>query len=155
MPQAHDAPGILRQAVHTDPYGLTHRFPTTIKAYIFTRDCDAYNGSTEIWPGSHKFQGKEDQNENGRGWIKKGVFMERAKIAPPIQPFVPKGSICLRDIRLWHSGMPNFDVTPRIMIIFTYYAQWFRCHMRIHLPRTPTRKLLALICMILSMELTL
>lgn len=124
-----------RQAVHADPYGITHNFITAVEAFIFTRDCDAFNGSTEIWPGSHSnFRGKEDQVDHGRGWIKREVFSERAKFAPPIQPFVPKGSICLRDIRLWHSGMPNYSNEPRIMLAFIYYPQWFRNHMRIRLP---------------------
>lgn len=141
MPQKNDGQGIKRQAVHADPYGITHKFSSVVEAFVFTRDCDVHNGSTEIWPGSHtNFRGKEDQNENGRGWIKKEVFTERAKIAPPIQPFVPKGSICLQDLKIWHSGMPNFDNKPRIMLAFIYYPRWFRCHMRITLPESARKK---------------
>lgn len=141
MPQEKNATEVLRQAVHADPYGITHKFTTVVESFIFTRDCDVHNGSTEIWPGSHtNFRGKEDQNDNGRGWIKKEVFTERARIAPPIQPFIPKGSICLRDIKIWHAAMPNFDDNPRIMLAFLYYPQWFRCHMRITLPEEARMK---------------
>jgi hypothetical protein len=59
----------------------------------------------------------------------------RAKVSPPIQPTIPKGTICVRDMRLWHSGMPNFSNNVRIMVGLVYFPAWFGCHMLIILPQ--------------------
>lgn len=39
---------------------------------------------------------------------------------PPVQPVVKKGDILIRDLRLWHAGMPNETDKERIMIAIGY-----------------------------------
>ena len=46
-------------------------------------------------------------------------------IAPPIQPNIKAGSILLRDVRLWHAGMPNRTQIPRPMIAMIHYVSWW------------------------------
>ena len=42
----------------------------------------------------------------------------------PLQPTVSAGSILLRDIRMWHAGMPNHTDTPRPMIAMIHWTSW-------------------------------
>jgi hypothetical protein len=49
---------------------------------------------------------------------------EQRLIAPPIQPVVKAGSIVIRDIRLWHAGMPNRTLVPRPMIAMIHTVAW-------------------------------
>ena len=73
------------------------------------------NGAIEIWPGSHRV----------------GVYDERRRITdemqarqrasrPPLQVRAEPGDILLRDVRLWHRGVPNPSTRPRHMIALIY-----------------------------------
>lgn len=42
------------------------------------------------------------------------------KIRPPVQPVVERGDIMIRDLRLWHAGMPNSSDKHRIMLGLGY-----------------------------------
>jgi hypothetical protein len=102
---------------------------------IYLRDSDESNGVTEVWCGTHNYAAREDQQVSlERGWIKKSYIQERAKVKPPVQPKVKKGSICFRDLRLWHAGMPNKSDHHRIMLAIDYFAQWYQCPMKTKLP---------------------
>jgi ectoine hydroxylase-related dioxygenase (phytanoyl-CoA dioxygenase family) len=124
-----------RQAVHSDYYCEHLDFPVFIEVCIFLDDVSSVNGSTELWLGTHEGYNKGDHAFVDMGWIKREVFSERAKICPPFQPIIKKGSICIRDIRLWHAGMPNFSSVPRIMLGFLYSPRWFASRMRLRFPR--------------------
>lgn len=123
-----------RQAVHIDSYSHHHNFPTCIELFMYLHDVSPENGSTEIWPGSHRDWNFKDLVSHGRGWIKSSAFNRRAEKSPPFQPTIPKGSIAIRDLRLWHSGMPNLSGENRIMLGFIYFPRWYRNPMRITLP---------------------
>ncbi|KAI4863363.1 hypothetical protein F4820DRAFT_471550 [Hypoxylon rubiginosum] len=123
-----------RQAVHTNYYCSHLDFPVFIQACVFLDDVSSENGSTEFWLGTHHGYNKKDHISPTAGWIRREVFTERARVSPPFQPVILKGSICIRDLRLWHAGMPNFTSIPRIMLGFTYSPRWFGSHMRIRFP---------------------
>ncbi|TAQ86472.1 hypothetical protein B7494_g5203 [Chlorociboria aeruginascens] len=127
--------GVGRQAVHSDAYHQHLDCPFSIEIYIFLTDASAENGATEIWLGTHEGYNKKDHIPHERGWIPKKLINERALISPPIQPTVPKGSICMRDLRLWHAGMLNHTPDPRVMLAFIYFPQWYRSFMHLTLPK--------------------
>ena len=58
---------------------------------------------------------------------------------PRISPLLPlttiAGSIIIRDLRLWHAGMPNRIDTIRVMLAMIHFAQWYRQRMTLRLPR--------------------
>lgn len=124
-----------RQAVHSD---VNHKFPSIpfgIVMNTYLQDSDKSNGVTEIWSGTHNcYPQEEQQMHKERGWIRKECIQNRAKIKPPVQPKIKKGSICFRDLRLWHAGMPNTSDHHRIMLAIDYFAQWYQCPMKIKLP---------------------
>lgn len=126
--------GTSRQAVHSDCYSEHLDFPHGVVVNIYLSDASAENGSTEVWLGSHNGTNKKDHISDVSGWIRQDAFMEQAKKSPPFQPTVPKGSIILRDLRLWHAGKPNLSDTPRIMLAFVWFPRWYRSLMRLVLP---------------------
>jgi ectoine hydroxylase-related dioxygenase (phytanoyl-CoA dioxygenase family) len=80
------------------------------------------NGSTELWPGSHL-----DTTVSMATDIKvpTDVLERRRAEVPPFQPTMTRGSILIRDIRLWHAGMPNRTTAPRPMIAMIHAPSWF------------------------------
>jgi hypothetical protein len=54
------------------------------------------------------------------------MLKERRKVRPPCQPVVKKGSVVVRDLRLWHAGMPNWGTEVRVMLALIHFAKWYR-----------------------------
>jgi hypothetical protein len=86
-------------------------------------DMGPENGSTEIWPGTHldptvaMQDGLIEASEEAKArW---------AAIHPPFQPEVKAGSVVIRDIRMWHAGMPNRTDAPRPMIAMIHWVSWW------------------------------
>ncbi|KAF9466102.1 hypothetical protein BDZ94DRAFT_1252114 [Collybia nuda] len=94
------------------------------------------NGSTEVWLGTHSLSSKEvqegDHGERASGMIKRRFLERRREERPPSQPAVKKGSIIVRDLRLWHGGMPNWTEQIRIMLAMIHFAPWYRNTMKVN-----------------------
>ena len=84
-------------------------------------DVSPENGSTELWLGTHK-DCSVSVHDNIK--VTPEALEKWRAIAPPIQPTAKAGSILIRDIRLWHAGMPNHTDTPRPMIAMIHHAGW-------------------------------
>jgi ectoine hydroxylase-related dioxygenase (phytanoyl-CoA dioxygenase family) len=88
------------------------------------------NGSTEVWLGTHNITSLAAQEglhgERASGRVKKELLEQRALERPPSQPVVKKGSLVIRDLRLWHAGKPNFTDSTRVMLALIHFAPWFR-----------------------------
>ena len=126
-----------RQPVHSDIDKPHPMFPFAYIINIALCDVSAENGSTEIWPGSHR-DSCIDQHTSARGeaglTIKPALLKERMKHSPPVQPTTKKGSLVIRDVRLWHAGRPNLTDTPRIMLAFVVQPKWFQAPSKVILP---------------------
>lgn len=87
------------------------------------------NGATEVWLGTHKNTTVDDQvsrrGDRASGTIKNDLLEERRKIRAPSQPSVKKGSVIIRDLRLWHGGKPNLREDPRVMLAMIHFAPWY------------------------------
>ena len=108
------------QPVHTDAdfHHPDHPFALVINVPLITMTPE--NGSTEIWLGTHQDTGLHMQEglhgERASGRIKVDELEKRRAVRPPCQPVVPKGSIVLRDLRLWHAGIGNKTDSVRVML---------------------------------------
>ena len=125
-----------RQPVHSDAdfEHPSHPFALVINIPLVTMTPE--NGSTELWLGTHTAdvaaqEGKHGERASGR--IKEHVLAERRDVRGPSQPDVKKGSIVLRDLRLWHAGMPNMSEEVRVMLAMIHFAPWYRNPMRLQL----------------------
>lgn len=111
-----------RQPVHEDADFAhpPHPFAMVVNVPLITFTPE--NGSTEVWLGTHtkELAGLHVQDglhgERASGRIKQDFLEERRKISGPIQPVIEKGSIVIRDLRLWHAGMPNLTEDVRVML---------------------------------------
>ncbi|KAI1775715.1 hypothetical protein F4818DRAFT_414754 [Hypoxylon cercidicola] len=125
-----------RQPVHSDAdfRHPDHPFALVVNVPLVTMTPE--NGSTEIWLGTHNHEnGVEAQEgahgERASGRIRKSLLVKRKETCPPSQPVVKKGSIVVRDLRLWHAGMPNLSNEVRIMLAMIHFAPWYRNPMRL------------------------
>lgn len=123
-----------RQPVHSDADFAhpSHPFALVVNIPLVTMTPE--NGSTELWLGTHTTgvssqEGKHGERASGR--IKENFLAERRGVRGPSQPNVKKGSIVVRDLRLWHAGMPNMSDEVRIMLAMIHFAPWYCNPMRL------------------------
>lgn len=126
-----------RQPVHIDIDFDMPRVPFAFCVNVNLVETSAENGATEVWLGSHA---DTDQSvidrESEHGGVRQDLLDERRKISPGIQPGLPKGSLVIRDLRLWHAGMPNRTDDPRVMLVSIQFASWYRNNQKFRLPRS-------------------
>lgn len=115
-------PGSGIQPVHSDTrplFGAELSVPhpvTTLVVNIPLCDFTLENGSTEVWPGTHLITDPEEV----------GKLEERAKEIPSVRTHLRRGSLALRDMRMWHRGMPNEADYPRTMFALVYARGFIR-----------------------------
>lgn len=115
-------PGSTPQRVHRDAgpvfgSGLGVPTPTTgVVLNIPLCDFTEENGSTEVWPGSHLIVDHPDDAGT--------ELTDRARALASARFNIPVGAIALRDLRLWHRGMPNQSGGARTMLAIVYQRSW-------------------------------
>jgi hypothetical protein len=121
-------PSDQRQPVHADvghlwPLGVleTAHPAAQLVVNVLTVDVSPENGATEIWPGTHRELGVGSGDDIT---IPTDLLEARRAVSPPIQPTFRRGSMLIRDIRLWHAGMPNRTPEPRPMIAMIHASPW-------------------------------
>ncbi|RFU27077.1 hypothetical protein B7463_g9275, partial [Scytalidium lignicola] len=125
----------LSQPVHSDADFNHPQSPFALVVNVPLVEMTVENGSTEVWLGTHinsslaSQEGEHGERASGR--IKENLLAERRKERPPSQPIVKKGSIVIRDLRLWHAGKPNFTNNTRVMLAMIHFAPWFRNAMEV------------------------
>ena len=120
-------PSQIRQPVHPDTGHLWPRMSVAHPAHMIVInvpvvDVSAQNGSTEIWPGTH-LDISSHVHEGTIRVMQENIEARRA-VCPPIQPTIKRGGVVIRDMRLWHAGMPNLTDEPRPMIAMIHQAGW-------------------------------
>lgn len=114
-------PGSEEQPLHRDTYplwpGWDQAHPaSTLVVNISPIEVHEHNGSTEIWPGSHRVTGE----------LTDALIEKQRTHTPPLRVDAKKGSVVIRDIRLWHRGVPNESDNIRHMIAMVHQISWFR-----------------------------
>ncbi|KAK6083249.1 phytanoyl-CoA dioxygenase [Seiridium cupressi] len=126
-----------RQPVHSDADFAqpTHPFALVVNVPLVSMTPE--NGSTEVWLGSHTTDATAQEGAHGErvsGRIKEEpeeLLDHRRRTDPPAQPVISKGPIVVRDLHLWHAGMPNNTDKVRIMLAMIHFASWYRNPMRL------------------------
>ena len=129
----------MRQAVHKDNAFIHPRYPYYFIANIPLCPTSIENGATEFWLGSHAHTSNHDQIvATSPDQVTAHYLMgeplpaitdeareARRLIRPPVQQTCSAGDIMIRDIRLWHAGMPNETGSHRIMLGLGYQVGMF------------------------------
>ena len=119
-----NCPGSGTQPLHRD---VGHLWPELTVAHpvaslvvnISPHDVSDENGGVELWPGTHL-----DLSEGSVPDAEEEAA--RRAIAPPTQANARKGSVLIRDMRVWHRGVPNQSDHPRHMIAMIHNIGWLR-----------------------------
>jgi len=128
-------PGSKFQPIHRDfgpLFGTELDVPTPVTHVVLNiplTDFTVENGSTEVWPGTHLIVDKlasDGQPEN---------LVARAEGLGSIRTNIPAGSIVIRDLRLWHRGMPNNSQEIRTMLALVYSRGWTAVAKLLDIPR--------------------
>jgi len=129
-------PGDHTQPVHPDsahPVAGGEWTPTdAIVVNLMLVDVSPENGATELWPGTHRdttYGGDTD------GLVVDSDLERWRGIHPPFQPTLPAGTFLVRDMRLWHRGMPNRTPNPRPMVAMIHRPATGPAAERIEVPQ--------------------
>jgi ectoine hydroxylase-related dioxygenase (phytanoyl-CoA dioxygenase family) len=118
------------QPVHTDADFDHPQIPFALVLNVPLITMTPENGSTEFWLGTHIISRlhvqEQSQDEHAGGEIRQQFLSERRAARPPIQPIIQKGSMIIRDLRLWHCGKPNTEGPTRILLAMLHFASWYR-----------------------------
>jgi ectoine hydroxylase-related dioxygenase (phytanoyl-CoA dioxygenase family) len=108
-----DAPAFYPEvAVSMPPAGLVLNIPLV--------DVTEENGPMEIWPGGTHLTPENLNNPNR--------INEMGKQSAPQKVLMAKGSLLLRDLRMWHRGTPNKSDAIRPNLATIYARPWWRGH---------------------------
>ncbi len=117
-----NCPGSETQPLHRDSDHLwsglevAHPAPRVV-VNITPQETSEKNGSVELWPGTHL-------DTSVGSVVDAETEAARRTVAPPIRGNTRKGSVLIRDMRLWHRGVPNMSDRPRHMIAMVHSAGW-------------------------------
>ena len=130
-----------RQPVHPDVAQLWPNLAAAPPAFgvvvnVPVVDVDERNGATQLWPGTHKDTTLSIRDGSIR--VPESALERWREKRPPLQPTVKRGSVILRDIRLWHAGMPNYTDEPRPMIAMIHWPHWYHAGDAVEIPESST-----------------
>jgi hypothetical protein len=126
--------GTQRQRVHSD---MDFAFPTFPYCYTLNTclvETTVDNGATEVWLGTHHSTSIADHIAPNEPFIQQVLLDARAATVPPIRATLPKGTMVIRDPRLWHAGIPNETDETRVMLSQMFFAKWYGNRLRLLLP---------------------
>jgi ectoine hydroxylase-related dioxygenase (phytanoyl-CoA dioxygenase family) len=116
-------PGSDYQVVHSDQQALFPDAAITLPPYALVLniplvDVTEENGPMDAWPGgTHLIP----ENRNKSEFIQAG-----AEFLKPVSMMMPKGSLLIRDLRMWHRGTPNNSDSVRPNVAVIYAKPWLR-----------------------------
>lgn len=119
-----------RQPVHVDLDYPRPDIPYGMCVNIALVEMSPANGATEFWPGTHLIS----PEVTNPGIIVPTLLERQRQVNPPIQLSAPAGSIIIRDLKLWHAGMPNHTDDVRILLIGIQLARWYQNELKMQLP---------------------
>lgn len=87
-------------------------------------DFTVENGATLVYVGSHR---SSVSAANGTRKFSQGMLDGQAALHPPEQTVnIRRGDLVIRDLRLWHGGMPNRSNDRRIMLALVVIDPLYR-----------------------------
>ena len=120
-------PGSEQQPTHADVgHGTSSHerdHPRTMCVNIPLVETTEANGSIELWPGTHLDPRLPVSDRHHQFGAADQYVKARTLQVPPVRGNTRKGSILVRDPRLWHRGTTNRSATARMMLTLMYEAE--------------------------------
>ena len=121
-------PGSGLQPVHVDDGQLWPDLqmahpPARLVVNVALGDTTAENGAIELWPGTHLDTSMAIGNDTK---VPKEQVVARRAVRGPVRGSTSKGSMLIRDMRLWHRGTPNRSAGTRFMSAMIHSVAWYR-----------------------------
>lgn len=111
--------GSSTQHVHADavpseagPYGPCRLLVVNVPLIDMTEE----NGATIYWPGTHH----DTRLHSGNRFPTEEMIAEWEAVRPAKRVLANRGDLVLRDMRVWHGGMPNRTQTHRPMLAMVH-----------------------------------
>ncbi len=118
-----NCPGSGTQPLHRDGPHLRpghEPHPTAcVEVSISPLDVTEGNGAVELWPGTHLHSFPETV-------IDKETEKAQREVSPPVSGCAKKGSVLIREVRLWHRGAPNRSGRPAAYDCLVHCISWYR-----------------------------
>lgn len=114
-----NCPGSGTQPLHADHphlwpgWEVAHPAASLVVNICLTKVTEE-NGAVELWPKSHLNTGPPTEENQAK----------QREIAPPVRGETEKGSVLIRDMRVWHRGVPNHSDQIRHMIAMVHNVSW-------------------------------
>jgi hypothetical protein len=114
--------GSQTQQVHADtvpPQSGPYQPCTLLVVNIPLIDMTEENGATIYWPGTHR----DLRLHSGNRFPTEAMIAEWQARRPAERVLAKRGDLVLRDLRVWHGGMPNRTQTHRPMLALVHRAE--------------------------------
>ncbi|MEM7534895.1 MAG: phytanoyl-CoA dioxygenase family protein [Chloroflexota bacterium] len=114
-----NCPGSTAQPLHPDQRHLWANLPiahppASLVINMALMDVHEGNGAIELWPGTNMVpEALTDE-----------LREQRREVEPPIRGTTKKGDVLIRDMRVWHRGVPNESDELRHMIALVHNIHW-------------------------------
>ena len=133
-----NVPGSGLQPVHVDdgqlwPHLHAAHPPARLVVNVALDDTTEENGAIELWPGTHLDTLMAIGNDIR---VPNEHVAARRAVRGPVLGASRKGSMLIRDMRLWHRGTPNYSAATRFMIAMIHSVAWYRRTSRFDLEET-------------------
>jgi len=79
-------------------------------------DMTEANGATIYWPGTHQ----DGRLHSGNRFPTEAMIAEWQAKRPAERVLAQRGDLVIRDMRIWHGGMPNYTQTHRPMLALVH-----------------------------------
>ncbi len=86
------------------------------------------------WPGTH-LDTRYDI-ATGAARVEEAHLEARRAERPPFQPTLKRGSVLIRDMRMWHAGTVNHTEEPRPMIAMIHWVPWWSTAGEVPFPKS-------------------
>jgi len=113
--------GSQTQQVHADtvpPQPGPYQPCTYLVVNVPLIDMTEENGATIYWPGTHR----DTRLHSGNRFPTEDMIAEWQARRPAERVLAKRGDLVLRDLRVWHGGMPNRTQTHRPMLALVHRA---------------------------------
>lgn len=122
-------PGSARQRTHPDLPQLWPQLGASSPPFLLVANVTlvetTLDDAIEVWPRTHYDPMNRVVDGAWEFQVPLDRLEEQRSNVPPLQVPHPKGSLILRDVRMWHGAVPNRTDRTRVMMSTSFAPAWY------------------------------